>query len=55
MCCFDTEEPSDEPSTTPIEVPTENISNPHDQTVGQVPNTYQASKHEYSTLTGVKL
>ena len=49
MCCLDNQEPSDDPSTTPDEVPTANISNPHDQTVDQVPHTYQTSKHEYST------
>ena len=49
MYCPDTQEPSEYPSTTPDEVPTTNISYPHDQTVDQVPHTHQASKHEYST------
>ena len=49
MCCLDTQEPSDDPSTTPYEVPDAIISNPHDQTLDQIPHTYQASKHEYST------
>ena len=49
MCCLDTQQPSDDPSTTPYAVPTEKISNPHGQTMDQVPHTYQASKHEYST------
>ena len=49
ICCLDTQEPSYDPSTTPNEVPTEKISNPHDQTVDQVPHTYQAAKHEYPT------
>ena len=48
MCCLDTQEPSDDPSTTPDKASTANISNPHDQTVDQLPHTYQASKHEYS-------
>ena len=39
MCCLDTQEPSDEPSTTPDELPPVNISNQHDQTVDQVPHT----------------
>ena len=49
MRCLDTQEPSNEPSPSPNEVPTDNVSNLHDQTVDQVPHTYQASKHEYST------
>ena len=49
MCCLDTQEPSDRPSTTPDEVPAENISNRHDHTVDQVPHIYQASKHAHST------
>ena len=49
MCCLETQESSNNPSTIPDEVPTENISNPHDQTVVQVPQAYQASKHEHST------
>ena len=48
-CCLDTQEPSDDPYNTPYEVPITMISNPHDQSVDQVPHTYQASKHEYST------
>ena len=43
MCGLDTQEPSDDPFTTLDEV------TPHNQTVDQVPHTYQASKHEYST------
>ena len=49
ICCLDTQAPSDDPSTTADEVPSTNISNPHDQTVDRVPHTYQESKHEYST------
>ena len=49
MCCLDTQESSNNPSTIPDEVTTENISNPDDQTVIQVPQAYQASKHEHST------
>ena len=49
MCFLETQEPSDDPSTTPDEAPTANISNQHDQTMDQVPYTYQASKTEYST------
>ena len=36
MCCLDTQESSDNPSTTPDEVPNKDISNPCDQTVDQV-------------------
>ena len=49
MYCLNTQEPSDNSSTNPDEVPTENISHPHDQTVHQVPHIYQVSKHEHST------
>ena len=48
-CYLDTPEPSSDPSTTPEEEPTINISTPHDQTVDQGPPTYHASKHEHST------
>ena len=50
MCCLDTQGPSDYPSTTPDELPSEDIPNIHDQTMDQVPHTYQASKHEHYTL-----
>ena len=53
MCCLNTQEPSDDPSTTPYEVPTKNISNPHDQTVDQIPHTYQASKHDSTSLSEI--
>ena len=49
ICFLDAQEPSDDPSTTKDEVPTESILNPHDWTEDQVPHTDQASKHEYST------
>ena len=48
MCCLDTQEPSNDPSTTPDKVLAANISNPHYHTVDQLPHTYQASNHEYS-------
>ena len=43
MCCVDTQEPADDPYTTPDEVPAAKHLNPHDQTVNQVPHTYQPS------------
>ena len=45
MCCLETQEPSDNPSSTPDEVTNEDIPNIHDQTMNQGPQTYQASKH----------
>ena len=43
MCCLDTGEPSDDPSTTPNELTAENISNPHDQTMDQDPTHIRQS------------
>ena len=43
MCCLDTQEPSDNPSSTPDEVPNKDIPNIHDQTMDQGPHTYLPS------------
>ena len=49
MGCLDTQEPSDNTSSTPDEVPNNEIPNTHDQTMDQTPHTYHASKHKHST------
>ena len=55
MCCIDTQEPPDNPTSLPDDEPNQDIPNTHDQTMDQVPHTYQASRHQHSTLSAILL
>ena len=49
MCCTDTQEPPDNTTSIPDDEPNQDIPNTHDQTMDQVPHTYQDSRQQHST------